>query len=67
MMRALCTRCGFHHEVVRVFSENSSEDRGDVYQIASLGECESAYLSERDLFESSARFGLEAVLDDDDG
>lgn len=64
-MRALCSSCGFHHEVVRVLSGSSSEGHEDVYQVAPQEECERTLFSERDIFEARARFGQEAIVEDD--
>ncbi len=65
-MRALCPKCGFHHEVVRVLEDGHGENRRDVYQVAPNGECEETWLGERDILEASARFGQEALLHEDD-
>lgn len=56
-----------HHEVVRVLEDGLGEARRDVYQVAPLGECSRAWLSDNDLFEARARFGEEAVIEDEEG
>lgn len=65
-MRALCPVCGFHHEVVRVLDDSNGESRKDVYQVAPLAECTQSWLTDRDVLEAHARFGLEAILQDED-
>lgn len=65
-MRALCPRCGFHHEVVRVLEEGHGEGRRDVYQVAPNGECMQTWLEDKDIFEAQARFGQDAILQDED-
>ncbi|MEZ4299733.1 MAG: hypothetical protein R3B70_48970 [Polyangiaceae bacterium] len=65
-MKALCPRCGFHHEIVRVLDDGNGEERRDVYQVAPNGECAQTWLTETDLFEASARYGQEPILQDED-
>jgi hypothetical protein len=64
-MRALCPTCGFHHEVVRVLEDGHGEERQDVYQIAPLEACSRSWLSDKDVLEARARFGQDAIVDDD--
>lgn len=66
-MRALCPLCGFHHTVVRVLEEGESGMRREVYQLAAAGLCPEAFLTSQALFEATAKFGLEAIVEDDDG
>jgi hypothetical protein len=65
-MRALCPKCGFHHEVVRVLEDGVGEARRDLYQVAPLGECPQTWLTERDVLDARARFGQDALLQDED-
>ncbi len=65
-MRALCPACGFHHEVVRLLEDGFGTDRRDVYQVAPLGECTRTWLSDKALLEAPARYGDEAIVQDDD-
>jgi len=65
-MRALCPQCGLHHEVVRVLEDGFGEQRKDVYQVAPLESCKVAWLSDQQLLEARAKFGLEAIVQDDD-
>lgn len=65
-MRVLCPLCGFYHPVIRVLEEGESGMRREVYQVAEVGLCPDAYLSEQGLFEATAKFGLEALLEDED-
>ncbi|MBK8252913.1 MAG: hypothetical protein IPK82_09615 [Polyangiaceae bacterium] len=65
-MKALCPKCGFHHEVVRVLEDGHGENRRDVYQVSPNGECLQTWLSEQDILEARARFEQEALLQDED-
>lgn len=65
-MRALCPACGFHHEVVRLLEDGVGDDRKDVYQVAPLEECTRTWLTDRDLLEARARFGQDAILQEDE-
>lgn len=65
-MRALCPACGFHHEVVRVLEDGHGDERKDVYQVAPLETCERTWLSDKELLEARARFGAEAILQDEE-
>ncbi len=65
-MRALCPTCGLHHEVVRVLDDGHGESRKDVYQVAPLEECQRSWMSESDLLEARARFGQEALIQDEE-
>jgi hypothetical protein len=64
-MRALCPACGCHHEVARVLDEGYGEARADVYQIEPLESCTRTWLSDKDLLEACARFGVEAIVADE--
>lgn len=64
-MRALCPKCGLHHEVVRVLEDGHGESRRDVYQVAELPDCPQTWLSENDLLEAAARYGQEAIVQED--
>jgi hypothetical protein len=64
-MRALCPSCGLHHEVVRVLEDGFGEDRKDVYQIAPLESCTRSWLSDREILEARARFGQDAIVQED--
>lgn len=64
-MRALCPQCGLHHEVVRVLEEGHGDERRDIYQVAPLEDCPQTWLSDRDILDASARFGQEAILQED--
>jgi hypothetical protein len=65
-MRALCPACGLHHEVVRVLDDSDGETRKDVYQVAPLEECTQSWLTDRDVLEAHARFGQDAIVQDED-
>jgi hypothetical protein len=65
-MRALCPACGLHHEVVRVLEDGHGEQRKDVYQVAPLESCNKSWLSDKDVFEARAKFGQDAILEDED-
>lgn len=65
-MRVLCPDCGCHHEVVRVLDDGDGESRRDIFETAPLEDCERHWLTDQDLFDARARFGLEAILYDDD-
>lgn len=65
-MRALCPACGLHHEVVRVLEEGFGDDRRDIYQVEPLEECTRSYFSDKDILEARARFGEDAIVQDDD-
>jgi hypothetical protein len=65
-MRALCPQCGFHHEVVRVLEEGHGDARRDIYQVAPLAECDRTWLSDQEILEARARFGAEAIIQDDE-
>jgi len=66
-MRALCPECGLHHEVVRVLDDGGAgETSRDVYQVAQLAECQRTWLSDRDLLDARAKFGEDAVIDEED-
>jgi len=65
-MRALCPSCGLHHEVVRVLEDGFRENSKDVYQVAPLEECTRTWLSDKDLLEATARYGAEAIVQDED-
>ena len=64
-MRVLCPSCGLHHEVVRLLEDGFGETRKDVYQIAPLESCARTWLSDKDLLEARARFGVEAIVQDE--
>ena len=65
-MRALCPECGLHHEVVRVLDEGGGgEASRDVYQVAPLAECTRTWLTDRDLLDARARFGEDAIVDEE--
>jgi len=65
-MRALCPSCGFHHEVVRVLEEGHGDLRKDLYQVAPLEACERTWITDRELLEATARFEIEAIIQDED-
>ena len=65
-MRALCPACGLHHDVVRTFEDGQGDERRDVYQVAALEECTRTWLSDKDILEARARFGQDAIIEDDD-
>lgn len=65
-MRALCPDCGEHHEVVRILEEGQGDAQTEVYQVASLGVCARAWLTDADLLEARARFEQEAIIEEDD-
>lgn len=65
-MRALCPSCGFHHEVVRVLEDDGQgESSRDIYQVAPLKACDRSWISDKDIFEATARFGAEPILTDE--
>ena len=55
-----------HHEVVRVLDDGHGESRKDVYQVAPLSTCTRSWLSDGDLLEARAKFGLEAIVHEED-
>lgn len=65
-MRALCPSCGLHHEVVRVLEDGFGDNRKDIYQVAPLETCNRSWFSDRELLEARARFGVDAIVPDDD-
>ena len=65
-MRALCPSCGLHHEVVRVLDDGHGEMRKDVYQVAPLESCPRSWISDKELLDARARFGQEAIVEDDE-
>jgi hypothetical protein len=65
-MRALCPACGFHHEVVRVLDDGIGEQRKDVYQVAPLENCPKSWLSDAEVLEARAKFGQDAIVEDDE-
>jgi hypothetical protein len=65
-MRALCPACGLHHEVVRVLEEGFGDNRRDIYQVETLEECTRTWFSDKDILEARARFGEDAIVQDDD-
>ena len=65
-MRALCPSCGEHHEVVRVLDDGHGEQRKDVYQVAPLASCTRSWISDRDILDARAKFGQDAILEDED-
>jgi len=65
-MRALCPDCGLHHEVVRVLEDGDGESRHDVFETAPSEECTRRWLTEYDVLDARARFGGEAIIQEDD-
>ena len=65
-MRALCPSCGFHHEVVRILEDGTGESRKDVYQVGPLESCTRTWLSDKDILEARARFGQDAIIQEED-
>jgi hypothetical protein len=66
-MRVLCPACGFHHEVVRVLDDGSTDEGGkDHYQVVPLATCDRSWLSDTELLEARARFGQDVIIPDDD-
>ncbi|HRI64026.1 MAG TPA: hypothetical protein PK156_07300 [Polyangium sp.] len=65
-MRALCPDCGLHHDVVRVLEDGDGETRRDVFETAPLEECPRRWLTESDVLDARARYGAEALIQDDD-
>jgi hypothetical protein len=65
-MRALCPSCGFHHEIVRILDDGVGERRKDVYQVAPLESCTRSWLSDKEILEAHARFGQDAIVQEDD-
>jgi len=65
-MRALCPACGLHHQVVRSLEDGTGDDRRDIYQVEALEECTRTWLSDKDILEARARFGEDAIIQDDD-
>jgi len=49
-----------------VLEDGRGDERRDVYQVAPLAECERTWITDRELLEARARFGAEAVVQDDD-
>lgn len=65
-MRALCPACGFHHRVVRVLEDGHGEGRRDMYQVAPLVTCDRSWLTDQEILEARARFGQDAIVEDDE-
>lgn len=65
-MGALCPSCGLYHEVVRTLEEGHGDMRKDIYVVTPLEMCERTWISDKELFEASARFGQEAIQADPD-
>jgi hypothetical protein len=65
-MRALCPTCGLHHEVVRILEDGFGDNRKDVYQLAPLESCTRSWMSDKELIEARAKFGVEAIVQDED-
>jgi hypothetical protein len=65
-MRALCPDCGFHHEVIRVLEDPDSESHREVYETAPFDECTRRWMSDTDVLDAHARFGTEAIIEDDE-
>ena len=65
-MRALCPSCGLHHEVVRVLEDGHGEERKDIYQVAPLENCQRSWMSDRDILDARAKFGQDAIIQDDE-
>lgn len=65
-MGALCPSCGQYHEVIRTLEEGQGDSGNEVFQVSSLAMCERTWMSDKDLLEASARFGMEAMLPDSD-
>ncbi|HSO00568.1 MAG TPA: hypothetical protein VLS89_19885 [Candidatus Nanopelagicales bacterium] len=65
-MRALCPDCGFHHQVVRVLEDGHGESSRDMYQVSPLMTCERTWLSDKDILEARAKYGQDAILEDDE-
>jgi hypothetical protein len=66
-MGALCPICGQYHEVVRALEDGHGDQRRDIYQVSPLTTCERTWISDKELLEASARFGMEAMQPDVDG
>lgn len=65
-MGALCPSCGQYHEVVRTLEDGHGDLRRDIYQVSPLSTCERTWISDKELLEASARFGMEAMQPDFD-
>jgi len=65
-MRALCPSCGLHHEVVRVLEDGHGDERKDVYQVAPLESCPRSWMSDRDILDARAKFGQDAIIQDEE-
>ncbi len=63
-MRALCPTCGLYHDVVRILEDHSGETTREVFDVAPLEECPSAFITEENLLEAHARFGQDPILRD---
>ncbi|MCK6587904.1 MAG: hypothetical protein L6Q76_10000 [Polyangiaceae bacterium] len=66
-MEALCPSCGQYHEIVRTVEDGHGETRREIYQVSPLTTCERTWISESELLEATARYGLEAVQPDVEG
>lgn len=66
-MEALCPSCGQYHEVVRTIEDGHGDQRRDIYQVSPLTMCERTWISDKELLEAAARFGLEAMQPDVEG
>lgn len=49
-----------------MLDDGHGEERKDVYQVAPNGECETTWLTERDILDAAARFEQEAILHEED-
>lgn len=65
-MRVLCPDCGGHHEVVRALEDGDGEVRRDIFETAPLEDCERRWLTDRDVLDARAKYGSEAIVQDDD-
>lgn len=65
-MQVLCPSCGLYHEVIRVLDDGFGEVQRLVYEVAPLENCTRSWLSEKEMAEAAARFGLETLITDSD-
>jgi hypothetical protein len=49
-----------------LLEDGHGEKGRDIYQVSPLSTCERTWISDRELLEASARFGMEAMLPDVD-
>jgi hypothetical protein len=49
-----------------VLEDGHGDARRDIYQVATLPECDRTWISDKELLEATARYGIEAIVQDDE-